>query len=60
MEMSYEKAMSRLEEIVTTLENNETSLDDSIKLFEEGTKLTELCMNKLKNAEAKITELSKE
>ena len=39
-ELTYEKAMTRLEEIVSLLEKNDVSLDDSIKLFEEGTRLT--------------------
>ena len=60
MEMTYEKAISRLEEIVTALEKNEVSLDESLKLFEEGTKLTAFCSDKLKNAQQKITELVKE
>jgi exodeoxyribonuclease VII small subunit len=60
MEMTYEKAIQRLEEIVNLLEKNEVSLDESMKLFEEGTKLTAFCADKLKNAEQKITELTKE
>lgn len=60
MEMTYEKAILRLEEIVSSLEKNEVSLDESLKLFEEGTKLTAFCADKLKNAQQKITELAKE
>lgn len=60
MEMTYEKAILRLEEIVAALEKNEVSLDESLKLFEEGTKLTAFCADKLKNAQQKITELTKE
>ncbi len=60
MEMTYEKAILRLEEIVSSLEKNEVSLDESLKLFEEGTKLTAFCADKLKNAQQKITELTKE
>lgn len=60
MEMTYENAIKRLEEIVSILEKNEASLDESLKLFEEGTKLTAFCSDKLKNAEQKITELTKE
>lgn len=59
-EMTYETAIKRLEEIVDTLEKNEVSLDESMKLFEEGTKLTSFCSKKLKEAEQKITELTKE
>lgn len=60
MEITYEKAIVRLEEIVSALEKNEVSLDESLKLFEEGTKLTAFCAEKLKNAQQKITELTKE
>ncbi|MDE5964330.1 MAG: exodeoxyribonuclease VII small subunit [Eubacterium sp.] len=60
MEMTYEKAILRLEEIVSALEKNEVSLEESLKLFEEGTKLTAFCADKLKNAQQKITELAKE
>lgn len=60
MEMTYEKAILRLEEIVSALEKNEVSLEESLKLFEEGTKLTAFCADKLKNVQQKITELAKE
>lgn len=59
-ELTYEKAMTRLEEIVSLLEKNDVSLDDSIKLFEEGTRLTAFCSEKLKSAKAKITLAEKE
>lgn len=59
-ELTYEKAMTKLEEIVSLLEKNDVSLDDSIKLFEEGTRLTAFCSEKLKNAKAKITLAEKE
>ena len=59
-ELTYEKAMTRLEEIVSLLEKNDVSLNDSIKLFEEGTRLTAFCSEKLKNAKAKITLAEKE
>lgn len=59
-ELTYEKAMTRLEEIVSLLEKNDVSLDDSIRLFEEGTRLTAFCSEKLKNAKAKITLAEKE
>ena len=59
-EMTYEQALSRLEEIVAVLEKNDISLDDSLKLFEEGTKLTAFCTEKLNNAKAKINLINKE
>lgn len=59
-EMTFEFAIQRLEEIVSKLEKNEASLEESMKLFEEGTRLTSFCSKKLKDAEQKITELTKE
>ena len=62
-QLTFEKAMKRLEEIVNQLESGAVSLDDSIKLFEEGIKLSKYCENELKNIEnkaAKILENSQE
>ena len=56
-DITYESAVKRLEEIVTSLENNEISLDEALSLFEEGTKLTAFCTKKLSEAKQKITEL---
>ena len=42
-EITFEQAMARLEHIVTTLESGRCSLDESLTLFEEGTKLTAFC-----------------
>lgn len=58
--LTYEKAMSRLDEIVSLLEKNEASLDDALALFEEGTRLTAFCSKKLNEAKQKITEMEKE
>ena len=40
-QLSYEQAFQELEEIVTSLENNQGSLDESMALFERGQKLAE-------------------
>ncbi len=53
----YEGAISRLEEIVSMLEGNDTRLEDAIKLYEEGVELARSCMKRLRNAELRITEL---
>ncbi len=58
-EMSYEKAINRLEEIVAVLEKNEAPLDEALKLFEEGTKLSRQCATMLSEAKQKITEIEK-
>ena len=59
-ELTYEKAVKRLEEIVDLLEKNEAHLDESMNLFEEGTKLAAFCNEKLVNAKQKITEINKD
>lgn len=59
-EIKYEDAVKELDEIVSRLENGTVSLDESIKLFEKGTKLAGICSDKLKKAEQKITMLTKE
>lgn len=59
-EMTYEQAVTRLEEIVALLEKKETPLDESLKLFEEGTRLAAFCNEKLAGAKQKITELTKD
>lgn len=59
-ELTYEQAVKRLEEIVNLLEKNEATLDESMKLFEEGTNLAAFCNKKLSEAKQKITIVSKE
>lgn len=59
IDLTYEQAVARLDEIVSALESNEVSLDNALNLFEEGTRLTAYCSNKLKNAKAKIAEIEK-
>ncbi len=56
--MTYEEAMERLSEIVRLLDGGKLSLDDSVKLFEEGAALARFCDNSLKAAELKIKQLS--
>ena len=57
--MTYEAAVKRLEEIVNLLEEGTVSLDDSLKIFEEGVKLSAFCSECLGKAEQKITELER-
>ncbi|MBQ7203532.1 MAG: exodeoxyribonuclease VII small subunit [Eubacterium sp.] len=57
---TYEEAVVRLEEIVSLLEKNEATLDDSLKLFEEGCELIAFCNKKLGDAKQKITQLEKD
>ncbi len=56
-ENTYESALRRLQEIVKLLETGGLTLEDSVKLFEEGAKLSRFCENELKNAEKRIVSL---
>lgn len=56
--LTYEKAIVRLEEIVEKLDDGSLSLDESIKLFEESTKLAVFCNDCLEKAKLKVSELS--
>lgn len=58
-EMKFEEAISRLEKIVQQLEEGEKSLEGSLKLFEEGIKLSKFCSGKLEEAKKKIEILTK-
>ena len=58
-ENNFESALKRLEEISDLLENEDTPLEDSIELFEEGIELKEFCEEKLKSAKLKIDKIVK-
>ena len=57
---TFEEKMQRLEEIVNLLDSDKTSLDDSIKLYEEGLGLTKELEKQLKSFEEKIEKIGKE
>ena len=50
----FEKKMEKLEEIVGAMEDGELTLDKSLKLFEEGVKLSRQCNEQLNKAEEKV------
>ena len=56
-EMTYEKAIKRLEEIALQMESGKLTLDESIKYYEESVKLTEFCYSKLEAFEQRIYEV---
>lgn len=58
--MKYETALAKLEKIVEKLEDGSLPLDESMKLFEEGTKLSSFCEKCLNEAEQKIIELKED
>lgn len=56
-ELTFEQALSRLEEIVRKMEEGEVTLDRSLTLFEEGVSLSRHCATKLEQAEQRVTKL---
>jgi len=52
---TFEQALSRLEEIVSDIENNRTTLEESVKLYKEGIELSVFCGSQLKKTEQEIT-----
>ena len=52
--MEFEKNLKRLEDIVVKMEGGDLSLEDSLKFFEEGIKLSRDCHKELNEAEQKI------
>jgi exodeoxyribonuclease VII small subunit len=52
--MEFEKKLKRLEDIVEKMESGDLSLDDSMKLFEEGVKMSRECQSQLTVAEEKV------
>ncbi|HTR46077.1 MAG TPA: exodeoxyribonuclease VII small subunit [Verrucomicrobiae bacterium] len=55
----FEKSLARLEEVVKRLESPELSLDEAMKLFEEGVKLSRECQKQLEEAEGRVEILLK-
>ena len=58
-EKKFEAALARLEEIVKELETGDLPLEQSLKLFEEGIKLSRLCNRRLEEAERRVEILLK-
>ena len=56
--ISVESALARLEKIADLLEKGDLTLDDSLKLYEEGVSVIRLCKDKMKKAELKISEIT--
>ncbi|WP_417449689.1 exodeoxyribonuclease VII small subunit [Kordiimonas sp.] len=56
--LSFEQAMSALDEVVAKLESGNASLEDSIEIYTKGTALKAHCEAKLKDAQAKIEKIT--
>lgn len=59
-EPSFEKALGNLEQIVEELEEGDLTLEETIKKFEEGIKLSRLCEKKLAAAQKKVSILTRD
>lgn len=53
--MNFEQSLKRLDEIISKLENNEISLEESIEIYREGTELLGKCRGLLDGAELLVT-----
>lgn len=56
-ERTFEENLERLKELVKKLQSGELTLDESLKAFEEGIKLSKILEDKLKNIEEKAVKL---
>jgi exodeoxyribonuclease VII small subunit len=60
MQKTFESSLAELEKIVERLENGELSLEESLKLFETGVRLSRECRERLSDAERRIEVLMKD
>lgn len=56
--LTFEESMQRLEQIVRAMERGDVALDESLKLFQEGTQLVERCGKLLDEAELQVKRIS--
>lgn len=59
-DINFEKALTDLEGIVEQLESGDLSLEDALKSFEKGIKLTRQCQEQLSKAELQVKKLIEE
>ncbi|HTW48315.1 MAG TPA: exodeoxyribonuclease VII small subunit [Acidobacteriaceae bacterium] len=57
---SFEESLTKLEEVVAQLERGDLSLEDAVRLFEEGSRLSVLCRQQLEEAESRVEILMKQ
>jgi exodeoxyribonuclease VII small subunit len=58
--LSFEEALTRLKEIVEELEAENISLEESVKLYEEGIELSKICTQTLEDAELRIEKVNEQ
>ena len=56
MALTFEQALTKLEEVVKKLENKEINLDEAVKLYNEGLEISKVCYELLKESEKLIVE----
>jgi len=59
-EISFEDSLKKLEEIVEELEKGKLSLDEALKLYEEGMEFSDKCMEKLNESKQRVEKITKE
>lgn len=59
-ELTFEQKMDKLEKLVKQLESTDNTLDESVKLYQEGIRLAKECHEELKEAEKTIINLKTE
>ena len=59
-EISFEDSLKKIEEIVEELEKGELSLDEALKLYEEGMVFSDKCMEKLNESKQRVEKITKE
>ena len=55
--MNFEQSMARLEQIVRAMERGDVALEESLKLFQEGTQLVQQCSKLLDDAQLQIRQV---
>ena len=55
--MTFEQSMQRLEQIVRAMERGDVALEESLKLFQEGTELVRSCGKLLEDAQLQVTKI---
>ncbi|NPV66172.1 MAG: exodeoxyribonuclease VII small subunit [Anaerolineae bacterium] len=56
--LTFEEALTRLEQIITRLEEGSLTLEESVALFEQGQRLAQFCQDALDSAELRVRELT--
>ncbi|MGD8191537.1 exodeoxyribonuclease VII small subunit [Brevibacillus ginsengisoli] len=60
LDLPFEAAIQRLEEVVRRLEEDNVPLEEAIQFYQEGVRLSRLCAQKLDGIEAQVTQLVEE